>query len=676
VSATQIFPAGGQGDRSGLTGPADIPEPPRRPGTPGVRARLRRLVRHTHATLAGLPRVLALEWAAGPGLTVGLALATVVAGLVPAATASLARLLINAVLAAVRIHATHQADRVHLSLPLPGVTVHLPAMSSLTGIAVLIAAQFLIFTTSTAVGAVTTICSQLLQDKTEFDIQRRVMTHAATLDLSYFEDSATYDTLRQIQREAAVRPVTMLSSVFGILQTGVTFLSLVGLLATLSPLLALIALLAPVPAFIADSRFGFKGFMISKLSSPTRRRMQYLGDLVSTDTYAKEVKLFGLAPFFIKRFGMLAAAYYRRQRRLITSRGLAGAAWTTLSTVAGSLMYAYVALAVVGGRLTLGDLALYTTAAAALQTAIQALFQGFTSMYENNLYLEMLYQFLATPPVIEAPAIGTGARRQPLPARLRGHVVFDRVSFTYPGAATPALRDISFEMSPGTTTAVVGRNGAGKSTLVKLMCRLYDPDAGRILLDGTDIREFDPAGLRAIIGALFQDHVAYQATAGENVGLGEVAFIEDLPRIQAAAAKAGSAALIEGLRSGYGTPLGKWFDQGVNLSGGEWQKIAIARAFMRDPALLILDEPSSALDARAEHELFLRLKQLASCRTALYISHRFSTVRQADRIVLLDGGRLAEEGTHEELMMLGGAYADLFTLQAQAYADAPAAAGR
>jgi ATP-binding cassette, subfamily B, bacterial len=264
-------------------------------------------------------------------------------------------------------------------------------------------------------------------------------------------------------------------------------------------------------------------------------------------------------------------------------------------------------------------------------------------------------------------------RRRPLPAPVRGHVVFDHVSFTYPGAATAALRDVSFELSPGSTTAVVGRNGAGKSTLVKLMCRLYDPAGGRILLDGTDIREFDPGQLRAVIGALFQDHVPYQATAGENIGLGEVAFIEDLPRIEAAAARAGSDDLIEGLPRGYGTPLGKWFDKGVNLSGGEWQKIATARAFMRDSALLILDEPSSALDARAEHELFTRLRKLTDGRTALYISHRFSTVRQADRIILLDDGRVAEEGTHEDLMELRGTYAELFSLQARAYADAPVA---
>jgi ATP-binding cassette subfamily B protein len=615
--------------------------------------------------------VLAVGWAAGRCLTLGLALATVVTGLVPAATASVARLLVNAVLAAVRIRTAHQPDRVHLNLPLPGVTWHLPAMSSVSGIAVLIAAQFLIFTLSNAASAVSAICRQLLQDKTEFEIQRRVMEHAGRLDLAYFEDSRTYDTLRQIQREAAVRPVTMLGSVFGLLQMAVTFVSLIGLLATLNPLLALATLLAPVPAFIADSRYGLKGFMISLLSSPTRRRMQYLGDLVSTDTYAKEVKLFGLAPFFIRRFSLLAAAFYRHQRRLVASRGLAGAAWTMLSTVVGSLTYAYVALAVIGGRLTLGDLALYTAAAAALQTAIQGLFQGFVSMYENNLYLDLLYQFLATTPMIEVTAGRPAAR--PLPAPLRGHVVFDHVSFTYPGASTAALRDISFELAPGTTTAVVGRNGAGKSTLVKLMCRLYDPAGGRILLDGTDIRELDPGQLRAVIGALFQDYMTYQATAGENIGLGEVTFIEDLPKIKAAAVRAGSAELIEGLRSGYDTPLGKWFDQGVSLSGGEWQKIAIARAFMRDSALLILDEPSSALDARAEHELFTRLRQLADGRTALYISHRFSTVRRADRIMLLEDGRVAEEGTHEELMGLGGTYADLFSLQAEAYADAPAA---
>ncbi|TVT17412.1 ABC transporter ATP-binding protein, partial [Amycolatopsis rhizosphaerae] len=258
---------------------------------------------------------------------------------------------------------------------------------------------------------------------------------------------------------------------------------------------------------------------------------------------------------------------------------------------------------------------------------------------------------------------------EPLPARVQGHVEFEDVSFRYPGAEESALENVSFEIRPGETVAVVGRNGAGKSTLFKLLCRLYDPTGGRILLDGTDIREFDPDALRGQISAMFQDYVTYQGTAAENIGLGQLADLEHRDRIVESARRAGVAERIERLPKGYDSPLGRWFDQGVSLSGGEWQKIALARAFLRDTPILILDEPTSALDARAEHDLFSRLRALAEGRTTLYISHRFSTVRQAEKILFLDHGKLVEQGTHDELMTLGGNYAELFTLQAAAYLD-------
>jgi ATP-binding cassette subfamily B protein len=285
-------------------------------------------------------------------------------------------------------------------------------------------------------------------------------------------------------------------------------------------------------------------------------------------------------------------------------------------------------------------------------------------MYENNLYLDTLYQFLDTKPRITGPA-----QARPLPQRVHGHVEFRDVSFSYPGSDEPALDSVSFDIRPGETVAVVGRNGAGKSTLIKLLCRLYDPSSGRILLDGTDIREFDPDELRKQVSAMFQDYVTYQGTAAENIGLGQLDGLDDRVRIIDSAQRAGAADRLERLPNGYDSPLGRWFDQGVSLSGGEWQKVALARAFMRDAPILILDEPTSALDAQAEHDLFTRLRALAAGRTTLYISHRFSTVRQAGKILLLDRGKLAETGTHEELMALGGNYADLFTLQAAAYLD-------
>ncbi|HSR23714.1 MAG TPA: ABC transporter ATP-binding protein, partial [Candidatus Eisenbacteria bacterium] len=337
-----------------------------------------------------------------------------------------------------------------------------------------------------------------------------------------------------------------------------------------------------------------------------------------------------------------------------------------ITTLAGSVTYLYVALQAVAGRLTLGDLTLYTQAASSVQGSIQGILSGFSGMYEHNLYLNNLYELLATPTRIQAPA-----NPHPLPSPLRGEVVFEHVTFSYPGSGAQALRDVSFRIAPGETIAVVGRNGAGKTTLIKLLCRLYDPTEGRILLDGVDIREFDPDELRAVIGAMFQDFVAYQATASENVGLGDLPDLENRAAIEAAARRGGAHELLSELPYGYDTPLGKWFDQGANLSGGEWQKVALGRAFMRDARILVLDEPTSALDAQAEYELFERLRRLSEGRTAVYISHRFSTVRQADRILFFERGRLVEEGSHEELMALAGRYARLFTMQASAYTGEP-----
>lgn len=623
---------------SGLTGPIEIPDPEPSDEPRDLRARLRRLRTSIGGTVRGLPRVARLTWQASPAMTVVVVLSTVVSGLTPTLTAYIAKLLLDAVVAAVRGQ---------------GATIRIV---EITGF------QLAVFTFTAISTALTNVAQQMLQERMTLSIRHQVMAHASRMDLSFFEDSVSYDLLRQASQEAPSRPVSMMTSALGLGRTAITFASMVGLLVSISPVLAIISLLAPVPAFISQSKYGNRAFMLALYISPIRRRLDYLSQLVTLDTYAKETKLFGLGPYLVDRFGKLGQTYYARERDLTTKRNLVGTSWSLLSTVTGSAIALYIALEAVAGRLTIGDLALYTSAATAVQTAVSGLFTGFSGMYENNLYLDTLYQFLATEPQITAPS-----QPRPLPEPVRGHVEFQEVSFRYPGAEQPALDSVSFEIRPGETVAVVGRNGAGKSTLFKLLCRLYDPTAGRILLDGVDIREFEPEQLRALISAMFQDYVTYQGTAAENIGLGQLEHLEDRARIEDAAHRAGAAERIDSLPKGYDSPLGRWFDQGVNLSGGEWQKIALARAFLRDSPILMLDEPTSALDARAEHDLFTRLRALAHGRTTLYISHRFSTVRQAGKILFLDHGKLAEQGTHAELMELGGAYAELFTLQASAY---------
>ncbi len=653
---------GGGSKRSGLTGSPDLPEPPiSQPKS--LRERVETIRRAAGGTVAALPRVLGLVWEASPKLTIGLGAATVLYGMTPALTALTGKLLINSVVKAIQVHATPGlADQTILAVPFPFVTIQSPLLTTTGAIIALAVVQFCIYALNSLLSTVRNITQQLLQEKVTLQIQLMVMDHAASLDLAFFEDSASYDLLRRAQNEASTRPLSMVNGAFGLIQTAITFTTMVALLIGVSPLLALIALTSPIPAFVADTRFGWRGFNLARWASPVRRRMDYLTSLVTTDTFAKEVKLFGLGGFFVERFRLLANTYYSRQRRLVSTRYLVGFLWSSLTTLAGSVTYLYIALQAVADRLTLGDLTLYTQAASSVQGSIQGLLSGFSGMYEHNLYLSNLYGLLETPVRITAPE-----QPRALPQPLRGEITFDHVSFSYTGSGAQALRDVSFRISAGETIAVVGRNGAGKTTLVKLICRLYDPSAGRIFLDGIDIREFDPDDLRRVVGAMFQDYVTYQATAAENIGLGDLDNLESQLAVKEAAEKAGADELISRLADGFDTPLGRWFDGGANLSGGEWQKVALGRAFMRDARILILDEPTSALDAQAEYELFARLRQLSEGRTAIYISHRFSTVRQADRILFLETGELVEEGTHEELMALGARYAHLFNLQAAAY---------
>ena len=647
---------------SGLTGDPTL-EPPQQPeGPKDLRGRWETFKQAVTGTTAALPQVLRLVWEASRPTTIGLFATTALAGLVPTASVGLTLMLTNAVKEGIDVHQNHLADRLVLSsLGVPWLP-HL-TFSVLGMIVFLAILQFVIFAVSALLNTLRNISQQLLQNSVSMRIQLMVMEKAASLDLPFYEDAASYDLLRRAQNDSINRPVLMIATAFGLFQTMLTFVTMVAVLVAVSPILALLALVSPIPAFIVDTRYGWRGYNIARWGSRLLRRMTYLVSLVTTDTFAKEVKLFGLGHYFIDRYRLIAKVFYDTQRSQLVRRYMTGFALGNVSTIVASFTYLYIAVQAIAGHLTIGALVAYAQAATQVQNSIQSILGGFTGMYEHNLYLNNLTELMNRQPVMtvkKAPAA--------VPQPLRGEITFENVSFAYPGSESQALSDLSFTITPGETLAVVGRNGAGKTTLFKLICRLYDPTAGRILIDRIDIRDFEPDELRAHIGAMFQDYVDYQATAAENIGLGSVQELTDRDAVVSASKQAGSDELISGLPAGYDTALGKWFDAGVNLSGGEWQKVALARAFMRENArILLLDEPTSALDAQAEYDLFERLRSLTHGRTAVYISHRFSTVRRADRIVFLEHGRLVEEGTHQELMRLNGRYARLFRMQAAAY---------
>ena len=530
------------------------------------------------------------------------------------------------------------------------------------GVVILALIQLAIFVGSSLLQAVGNISQQLLQERLSIHVQLQIMDHANSLDLADFENATYYDQLQQAQRESSRRPVQMVSQVFGLVRSLITFGTMIALLASLSWWIAAAALLSPIPAFISDSRYGWQGFGMMRRQSPIRRAMSYLTTLMTTDQYAKEVKLFTAGDHFIERYRTVSESYYQDTKQLLVRRYFAGFGWGSLTTLASSGTFLYVAVLAIRGQVTLGALTVYTQAASQVQGAFQGILGGVQGIYENGLYLSTLYELLEREPHISAPA-----NPVPITRPFTQGIEFRNVSYHYPDRDTPALQDVSFTIAPGETIALVGQNGAGKSTIVKLLGRLYDPDEGQILINGVDIRDYDPVDLREQIGVMFQDYATYQFSAADNIGIGNVERIGDMAAIRDAADRAGADRVIARLPEGYATALGKWFEGGHQLSGGEWQKVALARAFMRDAQIMILDEPTAALDARAEHELFSRIKELTEGRIALYISHRFSTARMADRIFVLEHGRLIEQGTHVELMLHDGQYADLFELQAASY---------
>ena len=623
------------------SGPASPPPEPDEQKPKKLRERAAEWRKTTRATVAGVPQALKLVWQAHRGYTISLAVFSIAFGFIPTVSAYISKLLVDAVVGAVKDG---------------GNDASVQAVTWLVGI------QFAVLLSSALLQTLSNINQQALQEATSNRVQIMLMEHANKLDLSFFENPKFYDTLQQVQQQALFRPLAMVQQLFGLVRSLVTFLSMIALIVRLGWLIALIALIAPIPSFIASSRYGWQGFLQSRRQSPDRRKMSYYLDLLTQDKYNKEIKLFGLGDHFIARWRDIANRFYKENRKLVKRRYMMGFVWGSLTTLTTSGTYLYVALQAVRGVLTLGDLTLYTQAVGQVQSSFQGILSGVSDMYENSLYLTNLFDFLEYAPLIQSPP--DAMKLQP---PLTAGIEFRNVSFTYPGKSEAALREVSFKVGLDETVALVGQNGAGKTTIVKLLTRLYDPDSGQILLNGRDIREYDLESLRRTVGVIFQDYATYFFSARENIGVGRLAEIDNREMVESAAARSGADIAINKLPNGYETTLGRWFDEGYQLSGGEWQKVALARAFMRDAEILILDEPTASLDARAEYEIFARMKELTEGKMAVFISHRFSTVRLADRILVLEDGRIKEDGTHEQLLALGGTYAELFNLQAASY---------
>ncbi|MDH2310221.1 ABC transporter ATP-binding protein [Methylobacterium brachiatum] len=525
----------------------------------------------------------------------------------------------------------------------------------------LVAAELGLALLSDLTGRLASLTETLIGDLYANAASMRLMAHAASLDLAQFEDSAQQDRLERARRQVSGR-TGLIGTVFGQFQALVTLASLTAGVAAFTPWLVVLIAAALVPALLNEWHFTKAGYRLAWIRSPERRRIDYLRYLGASVETAKEVKLFGLSGYITALYGALAQNLLAENRALATARARWGFAFASLGTLAYYAAYAVIVWRTVAGAFSIGDLAFLAGAFQRLRGGIEGLLLGLTQISGQAQYLDDFFSFFAIRPEIRSPA-----QPVPVPSPIREGLVFEDVGYRYPGTETWALRGLSFAVRAGETVALVGGNGAGKTTIVKLMTRLYDPHEGRVLLDGRPLAAYDLDDLRARVAAIFQDFVRFDLTAGENVAVGRIAAADDRDRIAAAAARGLAAPVIERLPEGYAQPLGKRFAGGVDLSGGEWQKVALSRAYMREAEILILDEPTAALDARAEHDVFARFRELSAGRTTVLISHRFSTVRMADRILVLEGGRLLEEGSHAALMGQGGRYAELFTLQAQGY---------
>jgi ATP-binding cassette subfamily B protein len=582
-------------------------------------------------------RALELVWSTNRPLTLALAGGTLAGGILPAAVAYVGSLIVDAVVSAIRSGGG------------AGHALQLVLLEGLLVAAISAAQRGISF------------CQSLLRAQLGQRVNVMILEKALTLDLQHFEDSEFYDKLTRARREASTRPLSLVMRTFLLVQNGISLVSFGALLAHFSPWAVVVLLLAGLPAFVAEAKFSGDAFRLFRWRSPETRMQIYLETVLAREDHVKEVKLFGLGTRLLERYQAIFRRLYQEDRALTIRRDLWGFFLSLIGSGALYGAYAWIAISTVRQLISIGQMTMYVALFRQGQTTVSAMLTAVGGMYEDNLYLSTLYEYLETEVILP-----TGSSvRGPHP---EDGIRFEDVSFTYPGAQEAALENITLHLVPGTSLALVGENGSGKTTLIKLLTRLYAPTSGRILLDGQDLAEWDEAALRERIGVIFQDFARYQLLVGENVGAGDERYFEDEERWRAAAVKGRASDFIDTLPAGYQTQLGKWFKDGRELSGGQWQKIALSRAFMRSRAdILVLDEPTAAMDAQAEAEVFEHFRQLARERITILISHRFSTVRMADQIVVLNNGHIIERGSHEELMQLHGRYAQLFTLQARGY---------
>ncbi len=599
--------------------------------------------------LRNLPPFLREIWATSRGLTLASLGLRLIRALLPVITLYIGKLIIDEAVRLVGVgagfetlaEAWRSGPLDHL-LSLLGLELALAILSDLLGRMISYADGVLseLFTNATSV---------------------RLMEHAATLDLEDFEDPDLQDKLDRARRQTMGR-MNLLSQLFGQVQDSITVIAFAAGLIVYAPWLMVLLAVALVPAFVGEAHFNALGYSLNFQWTPERRQLEYVRQMGASVETAKEVKIFNLHRFLITRYRELADKFFLANRALARKRAFWGTLLATLGTLGYYVAYAYIAWRTVKGDFSIGDLTFLAGSFRRLRQLLEGLLVGFSQVAGQALYLDDLFSFYDIEPEIASKPDAVA-----IPRPIARGFTFENVGFRYPDAERWALRNLDFELLAGEVLALVGENGAGKTTLVKLLARLYDPDEGRILLDGRDLRDYDLDDLRANVGVIFQDFVRYHLTAGENIGVGQIDAMYDEGRIREAARRSMADEVIERLPDGYDQLIGRRFKTGVDLSGGQWQKIAIARAYMRDAQVMILDEPTAALDARAEFEVFQRFRDLSDDKTAVLISHRFSSVRMADRILVLNEGQLEASGTHEELLRQGGRYAELFELQAAGY---------